>query len=221
MPRECQLHKIRNLLYLVHYESPLSKAYVCTGLTKKHWKKKGRKEQRKERRKEGNLYGKIIQNNDSELTLLRKFIQLLWWKENRTLRLEKGILRSLREILLCMMKVCTNSISFILSIFAGAWTACTTMLTTARSPLLVLLATRQRPFSSSVLHNQLIGSPCWGPEASKFCPNNCLACCLFLCCSVHYHLWPLHSRLKTTGRSPCHLVSTTGQASSLPVQLYW
>lgn len=37
--------------------------------------------------------GKILWNNDSELTLQRKFIQLLWWKENVALMLEKGIPR--------------------------------------------------------------------------------------------------------------------------------
>lgn len=141
-----------------------------------------------------------------------KKIQLLGWK-----RAYPG--EYLREILICRMKVCTNTIDFILNIFAGACTAYTTMLITARSRLFVLLSTRQKPFSSSVLHNQLICSP-RGLEASKFCPNNCIAYCLSLCCSAHYRIWPLHSSLKATGRSLCHRISITGQASFLPIQLY-
>lgn len=39
--------------------------------------------------------GKIIRSNDSEnrASIQRKFIQLLWWKENTTALSEKGILR--------------------------------------------------------------------------------------------------------------------------------
>lgn len=101
MPQECQCHENRNLSTCSL--SPWSRI-MCA----QSWQSintEGGKEGRKEV-----CMGKIIQNNDSEnrATLQRKFIQLMWWKENTTFMLERHTQNVSGKSLFEELKACTK-----------------------------------------------------------------------------------------------------------------